>query len=584
MDNSPRLGLSYVMAAQAQKHVTVNETFRRLDALVQMSVLSADVAVEPAAPAESDAYILPPGKTGATWDGFVDFAVAIFQDGAWMEIVPPDGAIAFVADAGRHKLRGVAGWADLSADLPEQLPRFGVNAAPDDTNRLTVKAEAELLSHDDVTPGSGDARKVINKATPGNTASILFQTGYSGRAEFGLTGADDFALKVSADGSQFTDALVFDRASGIGNFPAGLTLAGLSPVVTTDQSVILYVAPDIGNAEAGDYIGFDGLQAAIAALGGYIFAGDARGIIYLRDGVFAGAGPLRNNHPQAARVEIRALTAAASVNPDTDLVNNAALDEAALRGAYSAIVEITGGHGIDCYERAGFGLLSDILFIRTGGGGVQNGLNAAVEGVASLSACAFHGFYNGINISSRGSVTATNGLIITHSSSRSINTSLVGTAISAAGTATYPVVLASSASTGVLANIGSDVTLNGHVHIQHSGSFGAQVVGGASLRINGNTGQAVVRDNNGRAVYGLNDSAVRLSNTRFRNNSSYAVHLLRGCYGEVVDIDVDPAGTSVQQTVLAEDMSLVYESGTHQNAPLFSPAVGSEGNNGSRII
>ncbi|WP_439619582.1 hypothetical protein [Hyphomonas sp.] len=105
---------------------------------------------------------------------------------------------------------------------------FGVNTAADMTNRLSVKSDAELLSHDDVTPGKGDARKVINKAASGNAASVVFQTGFSGRAEFGLVGDDRFRLKVSADGAAFADALVIDPASGDAGFGAGTAGATLA--------------------------------------------------------------------------------------------------------------------------------------------------------------------------------------------------------------------------------------------------------------------------------------------------------------------------------------------------------------------
>jgi len=91
---------------------------------------------------------------------------------------------------------------------------LGINTGADATNRLAVKSDAELLSHDDVTPGSGDARKVINKAGEGNTASVLFQTGFSGRAEIGLAGDDALHVKVSADGSGWTEALVIDPDTG----------------------------------------------------------------------------------------------------------------------------------------------------------------------------------------------------------------------------------------------------------------------------------------------------------------------------------------------------------------------------------
>jgi hypothetical protein len=47
MDTSPNLQLTYLMAAQSQKHVTYNEAMRALDALVQQMVLDQDLADPP---------------------------------------------------------------------------------------------------------------------------------------------------------------------------------------------------------------------------------------------------------------------------------------------------------------------------------------------------------------------------------------------------------------------------------------------------------------------------------------------------------------------------------------------------------
>ncbi len=44
--------------------------------------------------------------------------------------------------------------------------------------------------------------------------SFLFQTGFSGRAEFGLIGSDDFQIKVSGDGATWFNALQLERTSG----------------------------------------------------------------------------------------------------------------------------------------------------------------------------------------------------------------------------------------------------------------------------------------------------------------------------------------------------------------------------------
>ena len=40
-----------------------------------------------------------------------------------------------------------------------------------------------------------------------DTASLLFQTGFSGRAEIGLTGTDELTLKASPDGSSWNDVM-----------------------------------------------------------------------------------------------------------------------------------------------------------------------------------------------------------------------------------------------------------------------------------------------------------------------------------------------------------------------------------------
>ena len=55
---------------------------------------------------------------------------------------------------------------------------LGINATADATNRLTVSAPATLLTHE----GAGHQLK-INKALPADTASLLFQSGWQGRAE-----------------------------------------------------------------------------------------------------------------------------------------------------------------------------------------------------------------------------------------------------------------------------------------------------------------------------------------------------------------------------------------------------------------
>ncbi len=219
MSQSPRLGLSYILPQQAQKHVAANESFRRLDALVQLSVKSAAIATEPASPADGESYILAASPSGAAWSAFAAASVAAYQDGEWLELAPRAGWRAFVEDAGAFYVFNGAVWNEEVGAAATGAAVFGVNATADATNRLSVKSDASLLSHDDVTPGTGDARQIINKASEANTASVVFQNDFSGRAEIGLSGGDDLSLKLSPDGATWIDALTVEKNNG--NIGAG---------------------------------------------------------------------------------------------------------------------------------------------------------------------------------------------------------------------------------------------------------------------------------------------------------------------------------------------------------------------------
>jgi hypothetical protein len=85
----------------------------------------------------------------------------------------------------------------------QNIGEVGVNTTADTINRLSVAAEATLLTH----AGAGHQLKV-NKAVASDTASLLFQTGSPARAEMGTTGTDDFAIKVSPDGVVYEEAVV----------------------------------------------------------------------------------------------------------------------------------------------------------------------------------------------------------------------------------------------------------------------------------------------------------------------------------------------------------------------------------------
>ena len=85
-DTSTHLGLPYLLAAQAQKHVTHNEALRLLDAMVQLSVLDRTRTTPPASPADGDRHLVASGAT-ALWAGWdLNIAIRVYHNGHTMQI------------------------------------------------------------------------------------------------------------------------------------------------------------------------------------------------------------------------------------------------------------------------------------------------------------------------------------------------------------------------------------------------------------------------------------------------------------------------------------------------------------------
>lgn len=213
MSDTPRLGLPLLAAGQAQKHVTHNDALMRLDALVHLVVASRTQTVPPASPAETAAYIVPAGGSGV-FAGRQDH-LAIFEDGGWSFLAPRAGWQAWVSDEAEHHVWTGTQWRRSQPESSLGAALWGVNATADATSRLAVSADASLFNH-----AGTDHRLKLNKASAARTASLLFQDDWSGRAEIGLAGDDQFRIKVSPDGASWTEALVIDRTSGLVTLPA----------------------------------------------------------------------------------------------------------------------------------------------------------------------------------------------------------------------------------------------------------------------------------------------------------------------------------------------------------------------------
>jgi hypothetical protein len=238
-DTTPRAGAPLLAAAQAQKHVTHNEALYQLDALLCARFLDRDLSAPPSSPADGDTYLVKSTGTGA-WAG-QDGKIAYCADGGgWRFYAPFAGLVAYVADETALIVFDGTAWTDYGSLISVQnIPHLGVNTTADSTNKLSVQADAALFSAMPTTDGgSGDMRVVLNKQTSANTATLLFQDSFSGRAEIGLAGDDDVHFKVSADGATWTEALKLSAATGLATLPAGQLRFPATPNPSADANTL----------------------------------------------------------------------------------------------------------------------------------------------------------------------------------------------------------------------------------------------------------------------------------------------------------------------------------------------------------
>lgn len=300
MSETRRLKLPFIMAAQAQKHVTHNEALLSADALLHLSVATRSLAAPPDSPEEGVRYLVASEASGA-FHGEAG-AIAAYDDGAWRFYVPQEGWRCWVADEARLLVYTGGAWEPLEAGAGSQaqLASLGIGTAPDATNRLAVKADAVLFSHDDVTPGTGDMRVTLNKGGAARDAGIVFQTGFSSRALLGTFGSDTLTLRISPDGAVFSPVLAAHPGGKVA-LRGAVDPALAQPIQLNGQ---VRVSADRMTVEAASPVGV-GLHLSntqSGAHGGYLLSATGAGTFVVADqsnGARLVVGPTGNILPGA---------------------------------------------------------------------------------------------------------------------------------------------------------------------------------------------------------------------------------------------------------------------------------------------
>ncbi|MCZ8178554.1 MAG: DUF2793 domain-containing protein [Rhizobium sp.] len=265
-DTSPNLTLPFILPAQAQKHVTHNEALQRLDALVQL-VVAGSATSPPADPAEGEIHWVVTPESGL-WTGRAG-RLAIFQDGVWVFIAPKAGWSAVFLPEASLKLFDGTEWVEPPLPETARFERLGIAADADSDNRLSISSPASLLNH------AGDSHRLtINKAGTAETASMIFQSNWQGRAEMGLAGEDRFSLKVNGDSTGWRQAISVTPEGYVRHDQRPLARAALAAATLTPA--------------AGSLTGFDDLHlfGGDVALGAPLASGHGRPLVMPTSGYY----------------------------------------------------------------------------------------------------------------------------------------------------------------------------------------------------------------------------------------------------------------------------------------------------------
>ncbi|MEM7057322.1 MAG: DUF2793 domain-containing protein [Pseudomonadota bacterium] len=216
MSDTYRFKMPLLDAAQAQKHVTINESLVRADVLAAATVLSRSAPTPPPSPTDGDAFIVEPGSTGA-WAG-KDGEIAMFLNGGWEFVAPWPGATFWVQDESARVVFDGVWIADDTTNSPNGAASLTRVLELDHTLSLDASSTTTAIIPDKAVV-LGVTGRVITEITGATGWSIgvpgsidRYGTGYG-------TGLNSFAhgvsgqplayyggtsLVITAEGSDFT--------------------------------------------------------------------------------------------------------------------------------------------------------------------------------------------------------------------------------------------------------------------------------------------------------------------------------------------------------------------------------------------
>lgn len=220
MSETNQFKVPYLQAAQAQKHVTVNEGLARLDALANLRLESRSVDV-PGSLQDGQSFVVPVGASGA-WLG-QDGKIAIYINGGWEIVEPLEGWTAWVVDEAVEIVFKLGSWVFRASGLSVSAGNtelrtlefdHTVTAGATNTASVMIPAYASVIGVSlrvlQALTGPSSVRLGISSSL-NRYGSIYYLSGNSshvGMTSAPLTYYSDTALTLTADGGNFIDGVL----------------------------------------------------------------------------------------------------------------------------------------------------------------------------------------------------------------------------------------------------------------------------------------------------------------------------------------------------------------------------------------
>ena len=274
-DITTHLLLPYILASQAQKHVTHNEALRLLDAMVQLSVLDRTHTAPPASPTDGDRHIVASGATGL-WTGW-DLNIAFWVDGVWMRLVPRPGWLAWIADEAVFAVWNGSTWdpvgepVDVSDAVfslvndadPTKKALFSLSgistgttrtfALPNTSSELAILAGTQTFTGNKTFSGTLTASGTVTVSAAAATIGTATTTATYGMGTGATTSGVTKTLNLGTGGASGSTTVV-----NIGSATAG---SGGTTVVNTPTVTFANAVTQVGMPQAN-------LTAQLLGLGG----------------------------------------------------------------------------------------------------------------------------------------------------------------------------------------------------------------------------------------------------------------------------------------------------------------------------